>query len=567
MSSISKKVSPLVKTQLPDFIREDAPLFQKFVEGYYEFLEQGNNVIEVTRSLQSYQDIDTSVDKYIEYIKRELLPSFPKTLTADQKILVKRAKDFYRSRGSEKSYQLLFRALYNEDITIYDPGDSILRASDGRWIQENSIRVGDPVVGNTELLLGQNITGISSGATAKVERITQTFESGFLVKEMFLSNIDGTFEDLELVRNTANSVNATIYNVTGPLLTVEVINKGAGYQLGDNLNLTSDVNLTDAEGIVSETDNFSAIRINLANGGSGYFANTPISVTPNTSSGGIGAGAYVQTIKNTEVLRINTEKINSLRDVPLNVTGGVSNSTTNTAFAALGGNTTALNANLAQANCFSRLVDALTLANVTVGTINSIYQTSYGYNYNPLPSVSAFNRDVASEGISDGVGGIKGENAVFTVEHLPGGVKTVTVGSNKGSGFNKYETLKLLNNDRVPTANATGTAEITGLRSYEGKYIDTKGFLSWNNRLQDNFFYQVYSYVIRSNNMVRQYKQFVDDLVHPAGTKLFGEVSQKSVISQVTVVSSNVSTTSSAVVNFDSTALTFDSANTSFDAI
>ena len=67
-----------------------------------------------------------------------------------------------------------------------------------------------------------------------------------------------------------------------------------------------------------------------------------------------------------------------------------------------------MNANLAQANCFSRLVDALTLANVTVGTINSIYQTSFGYNYNPLPSVSAFNRDVASEGISDGAGGIKG---------------------------------------------------------------------------------------------------------------------------------------------------------------
>ena len=197
MSSISKKVSPLVKTQLPDFIREDAPLFQKFVEGYYEFLEQGNNVIEVTRSLSSYQDIDTSIDKYIEYIKRELLPSFPKTLTSDQKLLVKRAKDFYRSRGSEKSYQLLFRALYNEDITIYDPGVNILRASDGRWIQENSIRVGDPVVGNTNLLLGQNITGISSGATAKVERITQTTESGFLVKEMFLSNISGTFEDLE----------------------------------------------------------------------------------------------------------------------------------------------------------------------------------------------------------------------------------------------------------------------------------------------------------------------------------------------------------------------------------
>ena len=67
--------------------------------------------------------------------------------------------------------------------------------------------------------------------------------------------------------------------------------------------------------------------------------------------------------------------------------------------------------------------------------------------------------------------------------------------------------------------------------------------------------------------MVRQYKQFVDDLVHPAGTKLFGEVSQKSIITQVTAVTSNVSTTSSISVNFDSTAITFDTANTTFDVI
>ena len=564
--AIQKKVSTLVKNQLPDFVREDAPLFQKFVEGYYEFLEQSNNVLEVSRKLQSYQDIDTSVDKYIDYIKRELLPSFPKTLTADQKLLVKRAKDFYRSRGSEKSYQLLFRALYNEDITIYDPGVNILRASDGRWIQENSIRVGDPVVGNTNSLLGQNITGISSGATAKVERITQTTESGFLVKEMFLSNISGTFEDLELVRNTGNTVNATIYNITGPLVSVEVVDGGAGYQLGDSVTHNSPVALNPGTGIVTSTDDLSAIQITLANGGSGYFANTPISVTPNTTSSGVGAAAYVQTIKDTEVISLNFEKINSLRNVPLNVTGSVSNSTTNTAFAALGGNTTSLNANLAQANCFTRLTDALTFANVTVGTINSIYQTAFGTNYNPLPSVTAINQPVAAAGLDDGAGGIKGENATFTVAHIAGALRTVSV-AESGSGFNKYERLTINNNDRTPTANATGTAQITGLRSYDGKYIDTKGFLSWNNRLQDNFFYQVYSYVIRSNNMVRKYRQFVKDLVHPTGTKMFGEVESKAIITQTTVASSNVTTTTSSAVNFDSSVLTFDSSNTSFDAI
>ena len=212
------------------------------------------------------------------------------------------------------------------------------------------------------------------------------------------------------------------------------------------------------------------------------------------------------------------------------------------------------------------MTDALTFANVTVGTINSIYQTAFGTNYNPLPSVTAINQPVAAAELDDGAGGIKGENATFTVSHIAGALRTVSV-AESGLGFNKYERLTINNNDRTPTANATGTAEITGLRSYEGKYIDTKGFLSWNNRLQDNFFYQVYSYVIRSGNMVRKYRQFVKDLVHPTGTKMFGEVESKAIITQTTVASSNVTTTSSSAVNFDSSVLTFDSSNTSFDAI
>jgi len=89
--------------------------------------------------------------------------------------------------------------------------------------------------------------------------------------------------------------------------------------------------------------------------------------------------------------------------------------------------------------------------------------------------------------------------------------------------------------------------------------------ISWNNRLQDNFFYQVYSYVIRSETALQKYKQVVNDLLHPAGTKLFGEFTQSSNVSVGTSVASNVSTKTSAFT-FDSIALTFDSSNTTFDA-
>ena len=191
--AITKKVSTTINSQLPGFIKQDAPLFKAFVEGYYEFLEQANNALDASRNLLNYQDIDTSIDKYTEYLKREIIPDFPKNTQANTHFLLKRAKDLYTARGSEKSYQLLFRALYNQEIEIYDPGESILKASDGRFVKENSIRVGDPALGNTQLLLGQNITGLTSGATAKVERINRTTESGFIVQELFLSGISGDF--------------------------------------------------------------------------------------------------------------------------------------------------------------------------------------------------------------------------------------------------------------------------------------------------------------------------------------------------------------------------------------
>ena len=187
--AVSKKTSIQVDKQLPDYIRTEAPLFQSFMEGYYEFLEQANNALDASRNLLNYQDIDTSIDKYTEYLRREIIPDIPRTTQANTHFLLKRAKDLYTSRGSEKSYKLLFRALYGQEIEIYDPGESILRASDGRYVKENSIRVGDPALGNTQLLLGQNITGLSSGATGKVERINRTTESGFIVQELFLSGI------------------------------------------------------------------------------------------------------------------------------------------------------------------------------------------------------------------------------------------------------------------------------------------------------------------------------------------------------------------------------------------
>ena len=563
--AVNKKVSTQIGQQVPDFIRSDAPLFRAFVEGYYEFLEQANNALDASRNLFNYQDIDTSIDKYAEYLRREIIPDIPRVTQANTHFLLKRAKDLYTSRGSEKSYKLLFRALYNQEIEIYDPGESILRASDGRFVKENSIRVGDPALGNTQLLLGQNITGLNSGATAKVERINRTTESGFIVQELFLSGISGDFQDLELVRNSGNTVNATIYNITGAITGINLVDKGAGYVIGDSLTLSTPTSTRDGTATVAETDNFSAIEFKITHGGKGYTAgNNIIAVTADDN--GTGASFYVSSLSNTEVLLLDSDDISAVANVPLNVTGSTTNANTNTAFPRLGANARSLSANLAVANVNSKLGSALAFTNTTVGTINSVYTTSYGYNYVNIPTISVRNPAVAELRIPDPdrINTFKGNNAIITAEHVDGALKSTTV-TDGGLSFNKYENLTIVNNTRTPVANASGLPSITGLRSYEGKYTDTKGFLSWNNRLQDNFFYQVYSYVIRSKKALTVYKQFVNNLLHPAGTKMFGEFTQTSNVAVGTAVLSNVSISTSSK-SFDSAAITFDSSNTTFDA-
>jgi hypothetical protein len=76
---------------------------------------------------------------------------------------------------------------------------------------------------------------------------------------------------------------------------------------------------------------------------------------------------------------------------------------------------------------------------------------------------------------------------------------------------------------RQKTYDSTGAARPSGFIVFPGRYVDTKGFLSWNNKLQDNYYYQEFSYVLRLTETVDKYKDIVKSLLHPAGTIMFGD--------------------------------------------
>jgi hypothetical protein len=136
------KVSSLLPTQVPEFVREDYATFIDFLKAYYEFLDQNYNT-----DITKLRDLDTTLDSFIEYFKNELTHNIPYTVV-NERFLLEKIKDQYLAKGSEASFKLLFKMLFNKNVVVDYPSKQILRASDGRWNQDVSVFVyvnaGDP---------------------------------------------------------------------------------------------------------------------------------------------------------------------------------------------------------------------------------------------------------------------------------------------------------------------------------------------------------------------------------------------------------------------------------------
>ena len=134
---------------LPDFISGEHPQFKLFLEAYYEYLEKDNteqstSVLDLFKSLsnpaalisnaETNRDIDETLDGFVDFFAREIIPVSANISTAKNRFAVKKIKDVYLSKGSPKSFKLLFRLLFDEEITIRETGGDLLRPSNGKYL-------------------------------------------------------------------------------------------------------------------------------------------------------------------------------------------------------------------------------------------------------------------------------------------------------------------------------------------------------------------------------------------------------------------------------------------------
>lgn len=97
---------------------------------------------------------------------------------------------------------------------------------------------------------------------------------------------------------------------------------------------------------------------------------------------------------------------------------------------------------------------------------------------------------------------------------------------NQSTGSDDIDQEIIESEDLIDTTN-TSRAVIefknVPIAKYSGSFTTNNGFLSDDIYLQDNNYYQVYSYVIKSDQRFIDYENIVRKTVHPAGMAIFGQ--------------------------------------------
>jgi len=212
-----QKVSLLINRQVPEFVRDEYPTFIRFLEAYYEFLENKqtgkNNDLNVkSKDLRYLSDVDYSIGQFEDNFFNTFADLLPKDVQVDKAFLIKQLLPFYLAKGNEQSFKLLFRLLFDEEVEIVQPKSNILRASDGKWVVENAFRITQGVYSSYTANGNTSSTATESGNTIfKMAQVASSSEIGVYVNGVLqTSGYNVRRESKKVVFNTAPSANSQV---------------------------------------------------------------------------------------------------------------------------------------------------------------------------------------------------------------------------------------------------------------------------------------------------------------------------------------------------------------------
>ena len=309
--------SILINRQVPEFVREEHPLFITFLEAYYEYLEQKqtgqlNDLTQKAKDLRYLSDVDYSLNEFEDSFFNTYASLLPKDVSVDKEFLIKNVLPLYLAKGNEASFKLLFRMLFNDEVDILQPRNNVLRASDGKWTVDHILRIETDIRSvytgngsNNTFLLAQ--TSGSGEIDVEVNGITKTEGTDYYIRresrkvifitppaanssvKIFYNNFDITALTNRKVTGSISGSTALVERASRRIIT-DRLNFGLPFELtineithiGEFQNgetITTDIIDSNDTVIQLEADTFSILtQINVIDGGSSYNVGDPVTV-------------------------------------------------------------------------------------------------------------------------------------------------------------------------------------------------------------------------------------------------------------------------------------------------
>lgn len=468
--------------------------------------------------LLEYKDIDYTLDRFIQYFMDEFMYLIPGNILANPREVLKHIKQFYQARGTENSFRFIFRCLFDQEIELYYPKVDLFRASDAIWFVQNVMKT--TTTDLTFDYLNRQLIGVYSGATAKVESVTQQSIPQGTITTMTLSSIAGSFQidpntglpeqvkiqyvvlpppqtDLGSVTDLLEPYTQLRYESAYQLLqNLLVQTPGDNYQVGEQITIDGGGSLSPAKAVIAS-----------------------IFQTYYTGSCGIPPSVYyLEPYFGPAVAPINMD--GNPVDDGVCIPGMYFFSDVHSSYT---------DANLLNPNEILLSSNEVSTDNFFVGDqISLVGGTGVGQNrtvvsYNGTTKVATV--DVPWTVVPD-------STTQYSITHVRGGIKSVTV-VDFGLGFLTTPTVT------IDTAQGSGAVLVPNLgivAQTAGRWLSgrdggvggfpatTDSFASSNKIIQDSYYWQDFSYDIRVGETINKYRNVVKSLVHPAGMIMFGTV-------------------------------------------
>ena len=220
--ALDLKTSLLVNRQVPEFVRDEYPIFVAFLEAYYQFLEgtantgtTANNLVTTAKSLRDIRDVDSSLDSFETNFYNTYGSLIPLDVQADKALLFKHLVPLYKAKGSDASFKLLFQLIFGVDIDVILPQNNVLKSSSSKWQIDNKLRIIQVIAsiytgdGTTKIFTLAQIVG-KDEITVYVDNVEQT---DFFVNKEYRKLIFTTAPAVnKIIRVVYDSFDTTLLN-------------------------------------------------------------------------------------------------------------------------------------------------------------------------------------------------------------------------------------------------------------------------------------------------------------------------------------------------------------------